>query len=151
AVLEETFGLHAAQDCDTVVNRLTAAADSERSQWPTSLLRRLWEQLIELEAGRRKSPRHEASWLNLRGYALRPGYGMAVDDWRVSETGKIVQGKLSYAAATSRTESLILWRRIAGGLTQGQQRALAEPLLATVRTLHKRHIAGGKATEPTFS
>ena len=85
------------------------------------------------------------------GYCLRPGYGLAVDDWRVAETWKSVQGKLAHAAATSRTESLILWRRIAGGLSQGQQRALAEPLLATVRTLHKRHTGGsGKGTDPTF-
>ena len=63
-----------------------------------------------------------------------------------------MQGKLAHAAATSRTESLILWRRIAGGLSPGQQRALAEPLLATVRTLHKRQTSGqGKGTDPTFS
>ena len=37
----------------------------------------MWEMLMELEAGRRKSPQHEARWLNLLGYALaarlRPG------------------------------------------------------------------------------
>ena len=42
------------------------------SEWPTSLLRRLWEMLMELEAGRRKSPPHEARWLNLLGYACGP-------------------------------------------------------------------------------
>jgi len=83
---------------------------------------------------------------------LRPGYGLAVDDWRVAETWKTVQGKLAHAAATSRTESLILWRRIAGGLSAGQQRSLAEPLLATVRTLHKRQTGGtSKGTDATFS
>jgi hypothetical protein len=107
---------------------------------------------MELEAGRRKSPQHEARWLNLLGYALRPGYGLAVDDWRVAETWKTVQGKLAHAAATSRTESLILWRRLAGGLSAGQQRSLAEPLLATVRTLHKRQTSGAsKAADATFS
>ncbi|MEX2173213.1 MAG: Hsp70 family protein [Pirellulaceae bacterium] len=135
---------------DAVVKRLVEAAGSERHEWPTSLLRRLWEMLMELESGRRKSPPHEARWLNLLGYALRPGYGLAVDDWRVAETWKSVQGKLAHAAPTSRTESLILWRRIAGGLSSGQQRALAEPLLAAVRTLHKRQTRG-QGTEPTFS
>jgi hypothetical protein len=106
--------------------------------------------LMELEPGRRKSAQHEARWLNLLGYCLRPGYGLAVDDWRVAETWRTVQGKLAHAAPTSRTESLILWRRIAGGLSQGQQRSLAEPLLATVRTLHKRQTSG-KGTDPTFS
>src|SRR5439155_18022906 len=138
-------------DCDQLMKQLAVAVGSQRHEWPTSLLRRIWEMLMELEPGRRKSPRHEARWLNLLGYALRPGYGLAVDDWRVSETWKTVQGKLAHTAATSRTESLILWRRIAGGLTGGQQRALAQPLLASVRTLHKRYSGGGKATDPTWS
>jgi hypothetical protein len=150
-VLDTVFGT----GCDkpeSMNRRLNEAIGSERHEWPTSLLRRLWEMLMELEAGRRKSPQHEARWLNLLGYALRPGYGLAVDDWRVAETWKTVQGKLAHAAATSRTESLILWRRIAGGLSAGQQRALAEPLLATVRTLYKRQTSGtGKATDATFS
>jgi hypothetical protein len=148
-VLESVFG--PGQEKPDLINaRLAAAAGSERHEWPTSLLRRLWEMLIEMEPGRRRSPQHEARWLNLLGYALRPGYGLAVDDWRVAETWKTVQGKLAHAAATSRTESLILWRRIAGGLSAGQQRALAEPLLATVRMLHKRQTSG-KGTDPTFS
>jgi hypothetical protein len=152
AVLDATFGPVGKDDPNALVKRLVAAAGSERSEWPTSLLRRLWEILMELEAGRRKSPAYEARWLNLLGYSLRPGYGLAVDDWRVAETWKTVQGKLAHGAATSRTESLILWRRIAGGLPAGQQRALAEPLLATVRTLHKRQTSGtSKGADPTFS
>jgi hypothetical protein len=151
-VLEATFGTAGKQDPNALVKRLIAAAGSDRHEWPTSLLRRLWEMLIDWEPGRRKSPPHEARWLNLLGYCLRPGYGLAVDDWRVAETWKTVQGKLAFGAASSRTESLILWRRIAGGLSGGQQRALAEPLLATVRTLHKRQTSGkGKGADPTFS
>ncbi|MCC6493873.1 MAG: Hsp70 family protein [Pirellulales bacterium] len=149
-VLAATFASSGSDDPGPLVKRLVAAIGSDRHEWPTSLLRRIWEMLMELEPGRRKSPAHEARWLNLLGYSLRPGYGLAVDDWRVAETWKTVQGKLAHAAATSRTESLILWRRIAGGLTQGQQRALAEPLLATVRTLHKRHTGGGQGSDPTF-
>jgi molecular chaperone DnaK (HSP70) len=150
--LTGTFGPDGKDSPEGLVKRLVAALGMERSEWPTSLLRRIWEALIELEAGRRKSAVHEARWLNLLGYALRPGYGLAVDDWRVSETWKTVQGKLAHAAATSRTESLILWRRIAGGLTSGQQRALAEPLIATVRSIHKRFAsAGAKPTEGQFS
>jgi hypothetical protein len=154
-ILDRTFGQSGADgqggtdDPSTLVKRLNAAAGSDRHEWPTSLLRRVWELIMEREPGRRKSPQHEARWLNLLGYALRPGYGLAVDDWRVAETWKTVQGKLAHAAATSRTESLILWRRIAGGLPAGQQRALAEPLFATVRSLHKRY-SGGKTSDAAF-
>jgi hypothetical protein len=67
---------------------------------------------------------------------------MAVDDWRVAETWRTVQGKLMHASATSRTESLILWRRVAGGLSSGQQRAIAEPLLVSIRALHRKMTTG---------
>ena len=150
--IESVFGDSGGQDPDALNRLLAEAAGSQRHEWPTSLLRRIWELLIERESGRRRSPGHEARWLNLLGYALRPGFGFAVDDWRVAETWKSVQGKLAHRAPTSRTESLILWRRIAGGLSQGQQRALAEPLVATVRALYKRQTsAAGKAADPTFS
>ncbi len=142
AVLQGTFGPAGKDDPDGIIKRLTAAAQLERGDWPTSLLRRIWEALIELGTGRRKSPKHEARWLNLLGYALRPGYGLAVDDWRVAETWRTVQGKLAHAAASSRTESLILWRRIAGGFSAGQPKAIAEPLLATLRSLHRRQTTG---------
>jgi hypothetical protein len=141
-VLAGTFRPAGKDDPDGLIKRLIAAAQMERGDWPTSLLRRIWEALIELEAGRRKSPKHEARWLNLLGYALRPGYGLAVDDWRVAETWRTAQGKLAHAAATSRTESLILWRRIAGGFSAGQQKAIAEPLLATLKSLHRRQTTG---------
>ncbi|QDU27576.1 Chaperone protein DnaK [Anatilimnocola aggregata] len=143
-VLENVFGPGSTEKPDSLMKGLTTALEMDRADWPTSLLRRLWEALLALEAGRKKSAVHEARWLNLLGYALRPGYGLAVDDWRVAETWKTVQGKLAHAAASSRTESLILWRRIAGGFSAGQQRAIAEPLLALVRQLHKQSTAGGK-------
>lgn len=150
AVLQQTFAASGNEPPDGLNKRLALAIGSERGEWPTSLLRRIWESLIELEPGRRKSPVHEARWLNLLGYALRPGYGLAVDDWRVAETWRTVQGKLAHSAPTSRTESLILWRRIAGGFSAGQQQAIAQPLFAAVRTFHKRQTSG-KGSDPTFS
>jgi hypothetical protein len=53
-----------------------------------------------------------------------------------------LHGKLIHAAAMCQQEWWILWRRIAGGLTAGQQRALADPLLAPIRGLHKRLVTG---------
>lgn len=141
-VLDATFGPAGALPPDGLVKRLVAAAGLERHEWPTSLLRRIGEQLLELEAGRRRSALHESRWLNLLGYGLRPGYGLAVDDWRVSETWKLAQGRLAHGAAANRTESLILWRRIAGGLSAGQQRAVAEPLIVPIRALHRRLTTG---------
>ena len=100
---------------------------------------------MRMESGRRRSPAHEARWLNLLGYALRPGYGLAVDDWRVAETWRTVRGKLAHGGVSSQAESLILWRRIAGGLSKGQQLALAEPLVSSVRAQHAISMVGKRS------
>ena len=125
-----------------LVKRLVAATGTGRNQWPTSLCRRIWEALMEVEPGRRRSAVHEARWLNLLGFALRPGYGLAVDDWRVAQTWTALQGKFAHASADVRVEGWILWRRIAGGLAAGQQQALADPLLGPVRSLHHQLTTG---------
>ena len=121
-------------DPDRLTKRLVETLGIERGEWPTTLLRQLWEALMEVESGRARSPQHEARWLNLTGFALRPGYGLAVDDWRVAETWKRLGGKVVHNTPASRAEMSILWRRVAGGLTTGQQQALCSSLLATVRT-----------------
>jgi hypothetical protein len=141
-LLHETFMADGAGDPRTLVKRLIEATGMDRDEWPTSLLRRIWEELMSLESGRRKSQAHEARWLNLLGYALRPGYGLAADDWRVAETWRLLQGKLYHPSPTCRNESWILWRRIGGGLNAGQQRAVADPLLSSLRAMHKRLTTG---------
>lgn len=149
-VIRDTFGPEGAVSADGLVKRLTEALGAGRRDWPTSLLRRMWESLMEVEAGRRRSPTHEARWLNLLGFALRPGYGLAVDDWRVAETWRVLQGKLVHPTAMGRNEWWILWRRIAAGLSAGQQQAIADPLLAPARNLH-RQMVGGKGRGGDFS
>jgi molecular chaperone DnaK (HSP70) len=146
-ILERAFGPESPKSCPDVVRELTAALELGKTQWPPSLLRAMWQDLLELEAGRRRSPSHEARWLNLLGYCLRPGFGMAADDWRVTQTWRTVYGKLAFATASSRSESLILWRRVAGGFTAGQQLAVyqqvAGPLRATLDPA--RRSKGGAA------
>jgi hypothetical protein len=137
-----TFGPDGSDKPEGLIKRLTAATGASRNQWPSSLCRRLWEALMEVEPGRRRSPVHEARWLNLLGFALRPGYGLAVDDWRVAQTWSTLQGKFAHATANVRVEGWILWRRIAGGLAAGQQQALADPLLGPIRSLHHQLTTG---------
>ena len=106
----------------------------DRNGWPPSLLRSFWEILLEVEAGRSIDPLHEQRWLNFMGFSLRPGYGYAVDDWRVKQTWYIFQkGVIHSRNQACRSEWWIFWRRIAGGLTPGQQRTLAQNLLANLR------------------
>ncbi len=60
----------------------------------------------------------------------------------MTETWRSVQGKLAHGATAVRNEALVLWRRIAGGLSRGQQQALADPLLSSIRGLHHRATTG---------
>lgn len=147
-LIERTFGPGGTDRPEGLVKRLSEALGMGRNDWPTSLLRRMWEALLEAEPGRRRSAVHESRWLNLVGFALRPGYGLAVDDWRVAETWRHLQGKLIHPAPMCRTEWWILWRRIAGGLSAGQQQALADPLLAPIRAWYHQATTGrGKGGE----
>jgi len=126
-----------------LMRRLDEASNMRRDDWPVSLLRRIGDELIErFFDGRRKSPEHEARWLNLVGYAYRPGYGLSLDDWRIEQLWRNVQGNLISKTIDCRLQNWILWRRAAGGLSAGQQKTLADPLIGNVRNLHRRATMG---------
>ncbi len=98
-----------------------------RESWETPLLRQLFDALLQRARGRRRSAEHERVWLNLAGYCLRPGYGDALDPWRIEQlwdlfdTG-IVHHKDNQVCA----EWWTLWRRVAGGLSTQQQLRLLD-------------------------
>ena len=137
-----------------VVKELVQALEIPKHRWPPSLLRGMWQDLMELSEDRKRSPEAEARWLNLLGYCLRPGYGMAADDWRVSQTWRSVYGKLVFATASSRSEVLILWRRIAGGFTAGQQMAVyqqvAGPLRSVLDPMRRAKVGAAKSGAGTL-
>ncbi len=149
-VLQRTFGETGGEVPPAkLMSTLTEELHLSRSNWTPSLLRAMWQALMEMNAGRRKSAAHEARWLNLLGYSLRPGYGLAADDWRVAETWRAVHGKLAFAAPSSRNESLILWRRIAGGFTAGQQLTVYQQIAGPLRAvLDPTKRSKGSGTSP---
>ncbi|MEO8268111.1 MAG: Hsp70 family protein [Aureliella sp.] len=149
-VLVQTFGEQATLKPAQLKSALSDALSQRSSDWPPHLLRGMWSSLIELQEGRRISPAHEARWLNLLGYSLRPGYGLAADDWRVAQTWRAVHGKLCFAAASSRNEALVLWRRIAGGFTAGQQLTVYQQVAGPLRGVldPQRRSKGGISLSP---
>jgi hypothetical protein len=150
-VLSRCFGPNdSSLKTSKLVGELSSALNLSRNQWPPQLLRATWQALMEFKEGKNKSPEHEARWLNLLGFALRPGYGMAADDWRVAETWRHVHGKLSFNAPSSRNEALILWRRIAGGFTPGQQLTVYQQIAGPLRQVldpSKRNKAGANPAD----
>jgi hypothetical protein len=115
---------------------LDAALESPRSDWPTGLCRRMWEFLEACASGRGKSPGHLSRWYNLTGFVLRPGFGDAVDRYRVealwklitagasAPTGNLSGGKKPPAVPEGGADYWIMWRRVCGGLNAALQQQL---------------------------
>jgi hypothetical protein len=96
-----------------------------REGWDTALLRELFAALLAGQKRRRRSADHERVWLHLAGYCLRPGYGYPLDDFRVSQIWALYKEGLQFIPdAQVWSQWWIMWRRIAGGLDEAQQRTL---------------------------
>jgi molecular chaperone DnaK (HSP70) len=110
-----------------LVGELENALGHNKQAWPLEAIRRLADVLLELAAGRTKSVAHEIRWLNLTGFCVRPGFGSAADDWRISELRKVYSAGLTFPKEIQcQVEWLVLWQRTSAGFTAGQQRELAQ-------------------------
>ena len=127
-LIRGVFGGSANRDTlapETLVNQMEVALGGKRDSWPISDIRRLGDALLELAAGRKKSPRHEVRWLSLSGFCLRPGFGAPGDDARVHELLSIASNELVFADDLQcRVELLVLLRRISGGINASEQQPL---------------------------
>ncbi|MBN9522098.1 Hsp70 family protein [bacterium] len=110
---------------------LEAALESPRGDWPTGLIRRVWDFLEEHADGRGKSPQHLGRWYNLVGFCLRPGFGDPVDRYRVEALWKLITAAASGQTAAKKptvpeggADYWIMWRRVSGGLNTALQQAL---------------------------
>lgn len=108
-----------------LVNELESAVGLRKESWPISILRALADALSEVAEGRKLSPRHEARWLNLYGYCLRPGFGDAQDSQRINQARRVYQAGLTFPEnLQSQVDWLVLWRRVAPGLSAAHQHEL---------------------------
>jgi hypothetical protein len=107
---------------EQVPAKLEQALGLGRSSWPISAIRKLADRLLELAEGRKRSPAHEARWLNLCGFCLRPGFGFPGDDFRIEQARRIYASGLQFAnQMQNEIEWWIYWGRVAGGLNKNQQ------------------------------
>jgi hypothetical protein len=93
-----------------------------REQWRAPVLRELWGALFAGAGKRRRTPDHERIWFQLTGYTLRPGFGYPLDEWRAEQTATLfAAGVNAHKEKRVWTEFWIMWRRIAGGLSEARQ------------------------------
>lgn len=102
----------------------------KKQEWNLALLRSIWPALQQGMTLKSKSPDHEATWLNLAGYVLRPGYGADLDPFRIDELWRLQSLGLSFPKEKRVVNQWwILWRRAAGGLDRERQETLVSSVL----------------------
>ena len=106
----------------SLVSELEAGIGLKKESWPIPVLRVLSDVLLEVADGRKLSAPHEARWLNLLGFCLRPGFGDAQDSERMNSTRKLYQSGLAFPDdLQNQVNWLVLWRRTVGGLSAAHQ------------------------------
>jgi hypothetical protein len=119
--IDRIFGSRAQQVDIKEVKQLRTQLEhllGSRESWPTAVLRRLFDALMERAKGRRRSAEHERAWLNLSGYCLRPGFGHALDAWRIEQLWAMFDtGVQHHKDSQACAEWWTMWRRVAGGLS----------------------------------
>ena len=118
-----------------LAKKLEEIFGAERLDWPAGAIRALWGPLWEMVARRETSADHEATWLNLAGVLLRPGFGDPLDADRIGDLWRVFREGICFPESLwSRVGWWILWRRVSGGLEKGQQleltNKLSQPLLS---------------------
>ncbi|MCE3261402.1 MAG: molecular chaperone DnaK [Pseudoduganella sp.] len=128
--IERIFGSRAQQVDVKEVRQLRTQLEhllGSRERWATPLLRRLFDALLERAKGRRRSAEHERTWLNLAGYCLRPGFGHALDEWRIAQLWAMFEaGVQHHQDSQVCAEWWTLWRRVSGGLAPAAQLRLLD-------------------------
>ena len=121
---------------ESLVSEMETALGQKKDSWPMFTIRQLCDVLAEIAEARKKSPRHEVRWLNLSGFCLRPGFGVAGDNARVEHLRRIASNESVFGGDLQcQVERLILLRRIAGGINASEQQTLYRkyaPLLSGV-------------------
>ena len=114
----------------------------DRALWTLAVNRDLWGVLWAGAQKRRRSADHERIFLSLCGFTLRPGFGAPLDSWRVEQTFSLfAQGLTHHQEAAVWAAWWILWRRVATGTGEAEQRALFEAIAPHLRPVPKGRVA----------
>ena len=115
---------------DALIGDMERALGHGKHAWPLPAIRRLADVLLDVADGRRASARHEARWLNLAGFCLRPGFGTTLDPFRIAEIRKVYVAGLAHPKEIEcQVQWLVLWQRVSAGFTTSQQQELAGVLV----------------------
>ncbi|MBV8553839.1 MAG: Hsp70 family protein [Acidobacteriaceae bacterium] len=139
-LIEEVFGKHGfGFPPEQLPARLEQALGLGRMSWSLPAIRALADKLLAVADGRRKNAPHEARWLNLTGFCLRPGFGFPGDEFRIEQARRVYAGGLAFGNQVQcEIDWWIFCGRIAGGLNRNQQGDIFQRLAPTLLPKQKR-------------
>jgi hypothetical protein len=147
AQIDRVFGARSKNVTPKEVRQLRATLEQllgRRERWELAVLRPLFDVLWQRARGRRRSAEHERLWLNLAGWCLRPGFGAALDDWRVEQLWTLFAAGVAHGNDVQVcAQWWTLWRRVAGGLPVAAQELLLQDF-----GLNLQRIYGGASAGP---
>jgi molecular chaperone DnaK (HSP70) len=135
--IERVFGARDREVGPKAVKQLRAQLEAllgNRERWSTAVLRPLFDALWQRARGRFRSADHERLWLSLAGWCLRPGFGDALDGWRIEQLWPFFELGVQHGRDRQvNAEWWTLWRRVAGGLDETAQQRLLEDFALNLR------------------
>jgi molecular chaperone DnaK (HSP70) len=117
-----------------LLRNLEQILGTPKSEWNAALVRALWPALECCMDLRKQSVDHEETWLILAGFLLRPGFGVAADKFRIDSLWSLREQGLNFPGKRIKAQGYILWRRVAGGLTERHQQQILAPEFDRIRT-----------------
>ncbi len=130
SVVRQAFAQDAAPaKLSGMIKDIAKTAGRPKEKWPLGFIRQLADELLGIADSRRYSGEHEIRWLNLTGFCMRPGLGDGMDGQRIKSLWKIYKpGVIFKKNAQAKAEWWIMWRRVAAGLSSGQQRQIFQDI-----------------------
>lgn len=114
------------QSASRLLKVLERELDLPKHEWNLLLSRRLADVLLKEIDVREVSAEKSEVWAYLTGYLMRPGFGDASDELRMSQVWDRLCAGVDGVSKGVETQELVLWRRLAGGLSQQWQEILFE-------------------------
>lgn len=126
-----------------ILGDLESALGKPRTDWDLTVSRELGDVALARAAVLAKSEAQAESWFHLVGFLLRPGFGDARDGERLQQVQKVAAARDVGMSRRLEAPWLIMWRRLASGLSATEQcrlfdeefAALEQPKMATAERI----------------
>ncbi len=154
ALINKVFSLeHGNIKLSQLNEKLEELLAMPRREWSPSVMRGLFDVVMKVASFRKITAEHTERWWNLAGFLLRPGFGYSLDDFRIKELWKVILADFkSQLTQELQIQMWICYRRVAGGLSKGQQMQVVSDLIATLFSKRTGIIeVGNKADSYLYS